>query len=283
MFIRSFANSNNFNTITGINRYSLANFSVNTIRIKTLITIAALLLSCTVRSQDSINYISTYKYFNSNGIAINTLKPPDGYVVSYNCDSMLFVRGDFSDTIKIWTPGVEWAYNLEQFLQIKKEPEYGKTVLAKSILSDGRILVASYMETMFIFRNDSLFEMEDTVTKPPEYFDMTVDHMLGKIDDSTFKRKIDSIDLLYTDKHTYVPKLIFSKNMFLKGKKKVKLSRKVNFEGDEIVLERAWVENNKKCYVIRINNKLGKEETTYAYAINEDLKFIWWESCDNRN
>jgi len=67
------------------------------------------------------------------------------------------------------------------------------------------------------------------------------------------------------------------------AKKKVKLSRKVNYEQDEIVLEREWVENNKKCYVIRINNRFGKEETSYAYAINEDIKFVWWEGCGNRS
>lgn len=229
---------------------------------KTIITIISLVISSNILSQDSSSIISSRKFLKENKISLNTLEVPKGYVVSYNCDSMLFVRGDYSDTIKIWTPGVEWAHTLEQFSDVIKKPDFGKTVFAKSILSDGRILVASYMETNFIFRNDSLFQVEDTVSKPQEYFTIMVDHMLGKIDEGTFKRKKDSIDILYKDRHAYVPKLIFSKNMFLLGKKKVKLSRKVNYEQDEIELEREWEEDQKKCYVVRINNRRGKEKTS---------------------
>jgi len=234
-------------------------------------------------SQEKSGLISTWNYFKTNGIVLNSLEPPAGYVISYNCDSMLFVRGDFSDTIKIWTPGGEWAYTLGQFGELTVRPEYGKTVFAKSIFPDGRILVASYMETVFIFRNDSLYEIEDTVSKPSEYFALTVDHVLGKVNETTFKQKKDSIELLYKDRHAYLPKLIFARDMFHDGKKKVRLSRKVNYEQDEIVLEREWVENNKRCYVIRINNRFGKEKTSYAYAIDEDIKFIWWEGCGNRS
>ena len=71
--------------------------------------------------------------------------------------------------------------------------------------------------------------------------------------------------------------------MFKHGKKKVKLSRKFNYEQDEIELEREWIENGKKCYVVRINNRFENEKTSYAYAINEDIKFIWWEGCNNRS
>ena len=250
---------------------------------KTLILIIFLTISHNLLSQDSSSIISAWKFLKENKISLNTLEVPKGYVVSYNCDSMLFVRGDFSDTIKIWTPGVEWAHTLEQFFDVTKKPDFGKTVFAKSVLSDGRILVSSYMETIFIYRNDSLFEVLDTVTKPQEYFTMIVDHMLGKINEDIFNHKKDSIDMLYKDRHVYVPKLIYAKGMFRQGRKKVKLPRKVNYEQDEIELEREWVEDQKKCYLIRINNRKGKEKTTYAYAINENIKFIWWEGCNNMN
>lgn len=132
---------------------------------------------------------------------LNVLQPPKGYSVYYNCDSMLFVRGDFSDTIKIWTLGLEWAHTLENFKETMTNPEYGKTIFAKSILSDGRILVDTYMETQFIFRNDSLFELDDTISKPQEYFDLMVKHVGGQIDDATYKAKKDSIELIYDGKH----------------------------------------------------------------------------------
>lgn len=249
---------------------------------KTLIAISSLLISVSASSQGDSNFISSWNYFKANKLALNVIEPPKGFNLFYNCDSMLFVRGDFSDTIKIWTPGVEWAHTLVQFKEVMSKPEYGKTVFAKSIMSDGRILVVNSMETVFIFRNDSLYQIEDTVSKPKEYYSMLVDHMLGRMDETTYKHRKDSIDVLYRDRHAYIPKLIFSKNMFGQGKKKGRLSAKVNYEKDEIELEREWVENGKKCYLVRINNRFEKEKTSYAYAINEDIKFIWWEGCSKR-
>jgi hypothetical protein len=233
-------------------------------------------------SQADSAFKSTYDYFRANNILLNVLHPPKGYSVYYSCDSMLFIRGDFSDTIKIWTPALEWVHDLESFREIITNPEYGKTIFAKSISSDGRIMVNTYMETQFIFRNDSLFEIDDTISKPPEYFDLTVRHVQGLIDDATYKAKTDSIELIYNNKHAYIAKLIFAKDMFKAGRKKVKLSRKVNYLKDEILLEKEWMEDGKQCFVIRINNIDGGNETSYAYAINEDLKFVWWQGCKSR-
>ena len=250
---------------------------------RAVLLIILLAISDKLLSQDSTSIRTTWKFLQDSKISLNTLQVPKGYAVSYNCDSLLFVRGDFSDTIKIWTPGMEWAHTLEQFSEATKKQDFAKTAFARAILSAGRILVASYIETIFIFRNDSLFQIEDTVCKPDEYFAMIVDNVLGKIDERTFKRKTDSIDFLYKDRHAYVPKLIFAKGMFHHGKKKVKLPRRLNYAQDEIELEQEWLEDNKKCYVIRINNRKGKEKTSYAYAINENIKFIWWEGCSHRN
>jgi len=244
--------------------------------------IVSLLFYCSVSSQDTIEYNSTQKYFDSNHITLNVLTPPPGYSIYYNCDSVLFVRGDFTDTIKIWTVGLEWAYTFQQFNDLIATPSYGKNIFAKSIMSDGRILVDTYSETQFIFRNDSLYEIEDTVSLPQEYFDLMVKHTLGLITDSIFRPQKDSIESLYKNRHTYIPKLIFAKDMFKSGKKKIKLAKKVNYMQDEIELESQWIEKQKKCYVVRINNRFKGEKTSYAYAINEDMKFIWWQGCENR-
>jgi len=236
-----------------------------------------------VFAQADPNFKSTSDYFRSNNIPLNVLQPQKGYSIYYNCDSMLFVRGDFSDTIKILTPGLEWGQTLDEFKETMTKPEYGKTIFAKTILSDGRVFVDTYKETQFIFRNDSLFEIIDTVSWPPAYFDLTVRHVQGLVDDATYKAKTDSIELIYADKHAYIPKLIFARNMFRSGRTKVKLSRKVNYLKDEIQLEKQWNEDGRKCYLIRINNVENGDETTYAYAINEDLKFVWWQGCKGRN
>ncbi len=61
--------------------------------------------------------------------------------------------------------------------------------------------------------------------------------------------------------------------------KKVKLPKKLNFAGDTLELEKQWTENGKACYVIRINNTYEGNKTAYAYAIDQDMRFIYWEGC----
>ena len=68
--------------------------------------------------------------------------------------------------------------------------------------------------------------------------------------------------------------------MFKGHKKKKVLPKSVNFEGDTIILEQEWEADGHKCYLIRINNKMKDgTETTYAYAINDQIRFVWWEGC----
>jgi hypothetical protein len=71
--------------------------------------------------------------------------------------------------------------------------------------------------------------------------------------------------------------------MFSDSVKTVKLNPTVNYIEDEIVLENAWVEDGKKCYTIRINNKKGQWETSYSYTFSEDMNFLYWENCKVRS
>lgn len=255
----------------------VASFKTHPDMIKNNWLLALLLLSTSSFAQDNSAWIATHKYVRDRSIQLNTLQVPAGYTVYYNCDSLLFVRGNFGDTIKIWTLGMQWAHTLGAFKEVKKNPEFGRSVFIKSVLSDGRILVDFYRETMFIHRRDSLYELVDTSSKPAEYTTMIVDRTMGFIDDARFKQMKDSLDSIYAGKHTYSAKLIFTATLFSRGKPKVKLSKTLNFEEDEIILERTWKEDNKTCYLIRINNYFGKEKTSYAF--NEDMKFVWWEDC----
>ena len=244
--------------------------------------LSAIFAITTAFSQKDSSFKATRNFIRRNNIRLNYLPAPKGFTRYYNCDSMLFLRGDFGDTIRIWTPGVEWAYNLSQFKEFIIKPEYGKTSFAKFIFDDGRIMVSSYHETIFIYRNDSLFEVNNITELPDEYGKLLSQKISGVIADSTFERKMRDIISVYDANSIFVPKLIFCKKMFSTGKKKVRLSKKVNFEGDEIFLEKVWIEDSKKCYLVRINNVDDGQKTTYAYAINEDMKFIWWQGCDKR-
>jgi hypothetical protein len=224
---------------------------------------------------------SVIVFFKENNIKMNTVTPPHGYTVYYNCDSLLFIRGDFGDTIKIWTPGMEWYVDLKEFSDIVKNEQYGTTQFVKHIDSDARIYVASYHKTEFIFRNDSLYEIGNSNPVTSEAFGNLLSSYLIKkeIDEATYKVRLDSLKQIEEREAVYTPKLIFAKKMFRK-RKKVSLPKHLNFERDTIELESQWTQNGKKCYVVRINNKMESgEETTYAYAIDEDLKFIQWQGC----
>ena len=127
-----------------------------------------------------------------------------------------------------------------------------------------------------------MFEIENSNPIPcGALTNLIVLHVQKQIDDSTFKVQRDSLKLLEERTAVYTPKLIFAKKMFQKNKR-TKLSKKLNFQGDTIELERQWIQNGKTCYLVRISNKEDGEETSYAYAINVDIKFIFWEGCDKR-
>lgn len=218
------------------------------------------------------------------GIRLNTVTPPPGFKVYYNCDSLLFMRGNFGDTIKIWTSGVDWYQSLEQFKEIIKNKSFGVTQFAKSIDHDGRIYVSSYHQTEFIYRNDSLYEIGNSnPTSSEAVTNLFSEYFFKKsIDKATYEARLDSLHLIEESQAVYTPKLIFAKKMF-QNKKKVIPSKKLNFEGDTIELESKWIENGKTCYVVRINNKTGDgEKTTYAYAIDENIRFIQWEGCTGK-
>lgn len=244
--------------------------------------ISSLLTPLLLYSQNSTKFDSTTNFLQQQGINLNTVIPPSGFNVYYNCDSLLFMRGNFGDTIKIWTSASDWYQDLEQFKEIIKNESFGKTQFVKSVDEEGRIFVSTYHQTEFIYRNDSLFEIGNSNPTPSEPFDQLFDQYFIKreIDKKTYEARLDSLHEIDKKLAVYTPKLIFTKKMF-QNKNKVTLSRKLNFEGDTIELETKWTEKGLTCYVIRINNKTEDgEETTYAYAIDENLRFIQWEGCN---
>ena len=230
-------------------------------------------------AQNSLKLDSTIDFIKEKGIKLNTVIPPSGFNVYYNCDSLLFMKGTFGDTIKIWTSAMNWYQDLEEFKDILKNERFGVTQFVKSIDNDGRIFVSSYHQTEFIFRNDSLFEIGNSNPTPSEPLTkLFSDFFNQKIDKETYEFRLDSLNKIEVKQAVYTPKLIFAKKMFQKSKK-IKLPKNLNFKGDTLALEKQWVENGKTCYMVRINNKEDGQETSYAYAINQDMKFVFWEGC----
>lgn len=235
-------------------------------------------------SQNSAKFDSTINFFQQQGIKLNTVVPPPGFNVYYNCDSLLFMRGNFGDTIKIWTPASDWYLNLDQFKETIKNQSFGITQFAKNIDHDGLIYISTYHQTEFIYRNDSLFEIGNSNQTPSGPLTELFDQYFFKkqIDKNTYEARLDSLREIEEKQAIYTPKLIFAKKMF-QTKKKVKPGKNLNFQGDVIELESKWNENGKTCYVVRINNKTeAGEKTTYAYAIDENIRFIQWEGCTGK-
>ncbi|RYE54040.1 MAG: hypothetical protein EOP48_13105 [Sphingobacteriales bacterium] len=234
-----------------------------------------------VFGQNTAEIDSALAFIKKTGIDLNSVEPPKGFSVYYNCDSMLFMRGEFGDTIKIWTPGTEMPQELDMFKKTITYETFGKTQLAREVQSDGRILIISYWQTQFIFRNDSLFQIENSNELPEEVYTKVFTELLNEnVDEELISKKLDSISAISEAQAVYIPKLIFAKSMFSNNQKKVKLSKQFNYKEDTIVLEKEWKEKEKRCYLIRINNNEDGQDTTYAYAINEEMKFIWWQGCD---
>lgn len=233
-------------------------------------------------AQNTLKLDSAINFITGQGIRVNTVIPPAGFTVYYNCDSLLFMKGIFGDTIKVWTSAMDWYQDLEEFKDIIKNESFGKTQFIKSVDNDGRIYVSSYHQTEFIYRNDSLFEIGNSnPTSSEPLTKLFSDYFGQKIDKQTYESRLDSLRQIEKKQAVYTPKLIFAIKMFQKTKK-VKLSKRVNFQGDTIELERQWIQNGKNCYLVRINNKEDGQETSYAYAINQDMKFVFWEGCEEK-
>jgi len=99
--------------------------------------------------------------------------------------------------------------------------------------------------------------------------------LVARMHETVLISRRDSLYEVYNKK----PKLIFHPKMFSQGNK-IKLSSKVNFMRDEIFLQKEWIENGKKCYTVRINNNETSIQTSYAYSFDENLRFIYWEDCN---
>ena len=213
-----------------------------------IILLLAILFSSSLFSQGFDEYAEmhkTEKWLQAKGIKLRYIQSHDGYIVHYNCDSVPFLKKVIDDTIKIWTEAGNFAMDVSDVEQYISRDNFGKSSYIHAVLSDGRVTLSGMHETVFIFRHDSLYEIESGYEKEG-------------------------------------PKLIFHPKMFTGGKTKVKLGKKYNYLQDQIVQERTWIENGVKCYTIRINNKGDGDETTYSYTFDEKIHFIYWEDCKSR-
>ncbi len=124
-------------------------------------------------------------FIKAKGIILNTVTPPAGFNVYYSCDSLLFMKGVFGDTIKIWTSTSDWYQSIDEFKEAISNPDFGVTQFAKDIDADGRIYVSTYHQTEFVYRNDSLYEIQNS--------NPTSSEPLSKLFEAYFNQQIDKV------------------------------------------------------------------------------------------
>ncbi|MBL0745012.1 hypothetical protein [Chryseolinea lacunae] len=185
--------------------------------------------------------LQVLQFLRDNNLPLKNLKR-DGFRLHFNCDSALFLKGIFGDSIKIWTASRLSWYELDQLMEHINKDKFGKSQYINAVRKDGRVELVEMHETTFVRRNDSIYQMSQFIK----------------------------------------PKLIFHPDMFLNGRNGIKLDKKFNYEGDSIVLGRRWVNNNLNHYYIIIENQDDGEPTAYSFTFDENLKFIYWEDCDRR-
>lgn len=232
-------------------------------------------------AQETNRHHETMDFLEANGIKLYSVVAPSGFTVYYNCDSDIFMKGIFGDTIKIYTAAIDHNVEFTDLKEVIKNESFGKTQFLKSVDDDGYTIVSSYAETDFLFRNDSLFEIADTTHFPSELFAKIMEDVgTENFDEDFILMRIDSLLSASESQSVYIPKFIFTKTMF-EGRKRIKLPKDLNFAEDTIEIQDQWVKNGKQCYLVRIHNEDEEgRPISYAYAIDEDMRFVWWEDCD---
>ncbi|RYY87609.1 MAG: hypothetical protein EOO15_11385 [Chitinophagaceae bacterium] len=218
------------------------------------------------------------RFVQEEHIRINSVTPPPGFQLFYGCDSFLFMRGDFGDTIKILTPGMSSRTSMAEFRELMKSPSYGVTTFAGAIMDDSDLWVHFYHSTTFLRRHDSLFELVDTLSYPELYDQLLACSFDDNLSDQE-RRTLDSIENDHDARSRSAPKLIFTPKAFT-ARKTIRFPRRLNSLGDMVKLEVRQRHGKRWWYVIRIENKMKDgTETSYSYSFDDRFRFTWWEGC----
>jgi len=243
-----------------------------------------------ISDQEKVQFVR--KWLSDNNVPLNTLHKVPQNELLYNCDSTLFRKETKGDTIYLWTPSGEWMQDLTDNYGKKNLPEFinnssfGVSRYIKQLDNDGRLRTVYLAPHVFIIRNDSLLERVEYYTKPEKFIDSLYDIWSENLSksfvsgsDSNLKKKNEDI---LDEIHKYLAykfRLLFHCSMFKNGKRKYYTSGSLKKCDDVIVLENFWKNGSNEYYEIRINNDCEKDKTTYAFGIDNNFRFIYWEGC----
>lgn len=219
-------------------------------------------------------YEKTMNWVQQNNIELNNPKPPAGFIRSFSCDSSAVYKKRIGDTIIFynWTHTI--AETLPEFIEIYKRPEYNITKYPKKVQKNGTIIVVTLRADTFIYRNDSLYLLDEDRDYFVTQFIENMELLQKKqIDSVTFENRMKEAKLI--DERDYPPKfkLIFHKKLFKKSNS-ILLKKDVNFKEERVELVRKWKQNGKRCYEINLH-----QDRDGRYIFNSDMIFLDWENC----
>ena len=210
------------------------------------------------------------KWLNRNGIGLRDITL-NGRKKIYTCDSTMLLIQILGDTTNLWTQG---THGFTDTIQLTKNKEkYGNNSYIQGIGDDGRIKFMDLKPNSFISRNDSLLECKEIYTISNDSIERIYEFAFTMED---IEQTLEYLEKMLDSNKTPVYKLIFHPRLFQDKREFVG-----NIQKDKITLENKWKIDSKYYYRIRIENKFGKHNTSYAYVIDEDHKFIEYEGCNS--
>jgi hypothetical protein len=246
------------------------------------ITFALLIYVSTAFCQSRNTQQKLEEYIHRNHISLN--KPSKllkGYKLYYNCDSMAFMKKVDKNKIFIMTPASSTPMTLEEFIPETKRKDFGQYEFPTSFEDDGRIDVVDYQITTFLFRNDSLYELNAVTDFPGREFDSLLNiYVSHKIDSIEFDKETKALNKRYKKQLVSKFKLIFHPSMF-NNNDTIALDESVNFRKSTIILQKKWKAKDKTCYNILIKENWHGMDLEYSYSFDQDIRFVLWEGCDN--
>lgn len=272
-----------------------------------LITISSTYAISSVHAQ-SADYFQTTNWLLSNHIFINDPTPPAGFEKIRDCDSNIIYKKIAGDTITFYSLATIMFTSFEDMVKLQKRPYFNATVYPQKIEDDGSVLLARLSAKMFLLRHDSVFLLDNTVSKIASIFQMldNLENLFAKNIDSLSTdvfgftgsaafRAQDAIDLdnlnrarsMNTGIHPPYFKLIYHNNMFQRSNSIILKRRPIVFEGKKAAIEekvdliKTWDQKEKKVYLIRFNQdpKLGNFSDVNDFTFITDGTFLNLENC----
>ncbi len=215
----------------------------------------------------------TKKWLEKNNIALNMPITPSGFYRQTDCKGNPIYRKELSDTIILYNWNGSIVEELEPFKKTTKKVGFNTYQYPIEILGNGTILVNLMSKREFIWRNDTLYFLddfnEDGVIAHIKYMDEVYYEGISM---DEYEKKLKEFDI---SKYPYTPKfkIIYFKGIF-DNSNFYEFSEKENFRKEKVVFIAKWNEGGKTIYEINLDT-----HTNGRYRFTDDMSKIEENNC----